>query len=91
MKRQQIFELVEKERAYQQEKWGDRFDALSTPNDWVAYISKYLGQTVTMPWNREIFRTQILKVMTLCCAVLEQESYAVRHYDQSESNNGRIA
>lgn len=82
MDRSEIFALVEKERAYQDKKWGRTFDDLNTPNDWITYIAKYLGQAVSLPWNRDQFRTGIIKVMTLCCAVLEREDYAARHYDQ---------
>jgi hypothetical protein len=82
--RQDIFAEIEKERAYQDQKWGRTFDDKNTPNDWITYIAKYLGQAVTLPFDRTMFRTQILKVMTLCCAVLERDSYAPRHYDKGE-------
>ena len=81
MDRMLIFDAVIKERQYQETKWGAAFDDQNTANDWVAYLAQYLGQVVTLPWNREVFRTQILKVMTLCCAILEREEYAPRHYD----------
>ena len=84
MTRQDVFEKIEAERAYQDVKWGTAFDSRNTPNDWVAYISKYLGQAVTMPFDPGAFRTQLLKVATLATAALEQESYAPRHYDNSE-------
>jgi hypothetical protein len=81
MTRQEIFDAVEKERAYQDGIWGREFDDKNTSNDWIAYITKYLGQALTLPWNKETFQKQILKAMTLCCAVLERDSYAARHYD----------
>ena len=84
MTRQEVFNAIETERDYQNRKWGNDFDSKNTPNDWVAYISKYLGQAVTMPFNAETFRTQILKVATLATAVLEQDSFAPRHYDTGE-------
>lgn len=84
MNRNSVYEAIEKERSYQEEKWGSTFDAKNTPNDWVTYITKYLGQSVTMPFDSEQFRTQILKVATLCTAALEQTDYAPRHYDKSE-------
>jgi hypothetical protein len=84
MVRREVFEEIEKERAYQQDKWGNDFDEKNTPNDWVAYMSKYLGQAVTMPFDVEKFRTQILKVATIATAVLEQADYAPRHYDTGE-------
>lgn len=84
MTRQEVFEAIETERAYQVGKWGSEFDSKNTPNDWVTYITKYLGQSVTMPFDSERFRTQILKVATLAVAALEQNSYAPRHYDSTE-------
>jgi hypothetical protein len=84
MDRTEIFASIEKERAYQEQRWGNGFDTLNTPNDWVTYITKYLGQSVTMPFNAEQFRTQLLKVATLAVAALEQPTYAPRHYDTTE-------
>lgn len=74
------------ERTYQQGRWGDEFDSKNTPNDWVAYIAKYLGQAVTMPWNPETFRKQLVKVATLCVAAIEwcdrtSGQMPKRHYD----------
>ena len=80
--RTQIFGNIETERAYQEQRWGTEFDSKNTPNDWVAYISKYLGQTVTMPFDEATFRKQMLKVAALAVAALEQDTYAPRHYDQ---------
>lgn len=81
MDRQEIFKLVDAEREYQNKKWGTTFDDKNTPNDWVAYVAIYLGKAVTLPWNRDAFRTAILKVVTLGVAILERENYATRHYD----------
>lgn len=41
-----IFYEISAERKYQQGKWGDDFDSKNTPNDWVAYLTKYVGQSV---------------------------------------------
>jgi len=76
-----VFADIQDERGYQINKWGHDFDSKNTPNDWVAYIAKYLGQTVTMPFNETVFRTQLTKVATLAVAALQQEKYAPRHYD----------
>lgn len=80
-RRSDILDSIGAEREYQNEKWGNSFDSKNTPNDWVAYISKYLGQSVTMPFDDGRFREQILKVASLAVAALEQDSYAPRHYD----------
>jgi hypothetical protein len=81
MNRTQVFNLIDQERTYQNQKWGETFDNKNTPNDWVAYIAVYLGKAVTLPWNRETFRTAILKVASLAVAILEREDYSPRHYD----------
>lgn len=81
MTRDEIFAAVDKERAYQDEKWGPSFDDKNTANDWVAYLAIYVGKAVTMPWNRVAFHASVLKVMTLCCAILERDDYPPRHYD----------
>lgn len=82
-RREEIFEMVERERAYQDIRWGKGFDDQNTPNDWIAYITLYAGKAVTMPWDQETFRTMVLKVMTICCAILERDEYAPRHYDKA--------
>ena len=82
MDRQQIFAEIEKEREYQNHKWGEDFDNKNTPNDWVAYMMKYLGRAVTTtPFERQAFHIAILKVVTLGVAILERAEYAPRHYD----------
>lgn len=84
MTREDIFAEIERERAYQDKKWGREFDNKNTPNDWVAYIALYLGKAVTLPWDRTAFRTAILKVAALCVAILERGAYAPRHYDNHD-------
>ena len=84
MTRESIFELINGEREYQDNKWGAEFDLLNTPNDWVSYITSYTSKAVTLPWDRETFRKNILKVATLAVAVLERDTYAPRHYDKQE-------
>jgi uncharacterized protein YcbX len=79
-------EEMDKERQYQVKKWGDEFDRKNTPNDWVAYIGKYLGQTVTLPWNPEEFKKQLVKVATLAEAAYAwcervDGNMPKRHYD----------
>lgn len=81
MERSQVYALIDAEREYQS-KWPPEFDNANTPNDWVSYIVKYLGQSVTLPWNRVTFRTAMVKVAALAVAVLEREEYSPRHYDK---------
>ncbi len=81
MKQRQIFDAIVLERQHQDEKWGREFDDKNTPNDWVAYLTLYVGKAVTMPWDRAHFRNAVLKVAAICFAILEREDYAPRHYD----------
>jgi hypothetical protein len=82
MERANIYRAITEEREYQEEKWGDRFDKLNTPNDWIAYITLYAGKAVTLPWDINAFRKAVLKVAAICVAILEREQYAPRHYDK---------
>lgn len=85
-----IFDEIRDEREYQKKKWGDEFDSKNTPNDWVAYIAKHVGQAVTMPWSEVDFRTQLIKVATLCVAAIEWcdktgGNMPKRHYDSEKT------
>lgn len=82
VRRLEIFEAIADERDHQDDKWGEDFDALNTPNDWVAYITAYAGKGVTLPFNEPLFRASMLKVAALAVAILERDNYAPRHYDQ---------
>jgi len=81
MDRYEIVAAITAERDHQDEKWGTEFDDKNTPNDWIAYLTMYVGRAVTMPWNRMQFRIAVLKVAAICFAILEREDYAPRHYD----------
>jgi len=74
------------ERIYQNSKWGDEFDSKNTPNDWVAYIARYLGRAVMMPWDKNTFKNALIKTATLCAAAYEwcertDGKMPKRHYD----------
>lgn len=84
--RKEIIGEIMRERAYQQERWGDEFDSKNTANDWLAYIGGYLGRALTMPWNPAQFRVGLVKVATLCVAAIEWcdrtgGEMPPRHYD----------
>lgn len=88
---QKIFSEVREERVYQDEHWGTEFDDLNTPNDWAAYMLVYLGQAVAMnretrQFDRERFRTQMLKTVTIGVAALQalerNDGMPRRHYDR---------
>lgn len=85
MARKQVFTEIEKELKYS-DKWGKIFDDKNTPNDWIAYITKYAGQAVTLPWNSDTFRSQLIKTAGLCISAVEaldrnNNKLAKRHYD----------
>jgi hypothetical protein len=84
MNQAEIFQAVKQERDYQNVAWGTNFDRQNTPNDWVAYMTRYLGKSVTAPFDAAEFRKRILQVVALGVAALEQEDYAPRHYDVVE-------
>jgi hypothetical protein len=77
--------LQERQRA--QEKWGNDFDDKSTINDWVAYITVYLGEAVSYKnEDPEKIPDSLVKIAGLAVAALEtywrnNDSMAPRHYD----------
>lgn len=82
----EVFNDIRKEREYQETRFGNDFDSKNTPNDWIAYISRYTGNAVTMPWNAWMFRKQLVKVAALCVAAIEwcdrtKGEMPKRHYD----------
>ncbi len=85
--RNSIFEEINKEREYQDQKWGVEFDDQNTLNDWATYINIYLSKAADMSNkdNPKIQRLHLLKVAALAVAALEtfdrNEGYAPRHYD----------
>lgn len=84
MRREEVFKAINDEREYQEKRWGAAFDEKNTPNDWVAYITKHAGMSVTLPLDKAQFRNQMLKVAAIAVAVLERDEYAPRHYDEEK-------
>jgi hypothetical protein len=76
--RKGIFAEIEKERAYQQDRWGDKTDdTLNTPWMWAAYIglysTKWMAGTFS-PLKRDVtdtFRACMVKVACLAVAAIE--------------------
>jgi hypothetical protein len=91
MTRKEIFEAIEKERAYQEEKWGVDFDDKNTPNDWVVYLCMYATDAAKMSggpkktFDVEKYKKNLLKTASLAVAALEAldrlETPPKRHYD----------
>lgn len=81
-----FYEKMVQERIYQLNKWSGEFDSNNTPNDWSSFILKYSGNTVTLPWNPQEFKKQLVKVATICAAAYEwcertKGNMPRRHYD----------
>ena len=89
--REQIFEEINKERDYQDQKWGTEFDDRNTLNDWVTYISIYLARAADMGniHDPEKQRLYMLKVASLAVVALEtfdrNNGFAPRHYEPVDS------
>lgn len=83
MTRAEIFEVINDEREYQDKRWGTEFDYKNTMNDWISYITRYLGKAQVLDRNAGLgeFRQNMFKVAALAVAALEQDGYAARHYD----------
>lgn len=76
--RDPIFEEIDKERRYQQERWGNGADdAKNTPWHFVAYIAKYAGGWQAGTWAPlqtdvvTAFRTAMVKVAAIAVAAIE--------------------
>ena len=80
-----VYDEIKAERDYQIDKWGEDFDSKNTANDWVAYITAYLGQAYTIPFNKVQYRKFLIKVATLAVAAVEtldrEGNPAPRHFD----------
>lgn len=85
MKRADVIALIEKERDYQDGKWGGpEHDGKHHPFDWIVFIQKYLGKAAAgvmraanhpelirrKAWKQHV-REMFVKVAALCVAVLE--------------------
>ena len=86
MSRQNIFNMIDSEREYQDAKWGPEFDDRNTANDWCAYINNYASRASTFDLNQDEFEIAMLKVAALAVAAIETSRRnagpAPRHYDQ---------
>ena len=76
--RDPIFEEIDKERRYQQDKWGNGADdAKNTPWHFTAYISQYVGKWMAGTWaplqsdTVTAFRTAMVKVAAIAVAAIE--------------------
>lgn len=77
MSRQQIYDLIEQERSYQDRKWGhETDDTKNTPWMWVAYLARYAtnwmhGQFDISKNDADDFRKNMIKVAAIAIAAVE--------------------
>lgn len=86
--RQAIFQQIDGEREYQDQKWGTEFDDKNTANDWARYIADYTMKATPMKgFSQEVFEKHMMKVATLAVAAIETSRRnggpAPRHYDDA--------
>ena len=67
---------VAKERGYQMQKFGNDFDDLNKPNDWIAYITAYASRVYGGPEYKDgaapvDFRQSMVKAAALAIAAIE--------------------
>ena len=94
--RESIFAEIDKERSYQDGKFGTSFDDKNTLNDWVTFITRYAGEAAfvangakadTIPFSiRLAQRQKLVKVAALAVAAIEAfdrngQNFPRRHYD----------
>lgn len=83
--RSNIFQEINKERDYQDSKWGIDFDNENTINDWATYINIYLAKATSFGVSKKDQRKFMIKVAALSVAALEtfdrNGGFADRHYD----------
>ena len=85
-----IYDEIQAERAYQDNKWGTTFDDQNTVNDWMAYINIYGAKATDMKATPETQRLNMMKVAALavaaCQAFDRNDGFAPRHYDVQEND-----
>ena len=86
MNRQEIFNKIDEERTYQENKWGVEFDDQNTINDWVTYINQYASHAARMNVGVDHVEENLIKVAALAVAALEaidrNGGLPNRHYDE---------
>lgn len=83
MSRQNIFNMIDSEREYQDSKWGQDFDERNTVNDWTTFINRYASRASEAESSEE-FEIAMVKVAALAVAAIEtcrRDGIAPRHYD----------
>ena len=63
MKRTEIYDLIDNERAYQEKRWVN--EPIHSPTEYLAYISEYvrIGNTLATFEDNEVVNPKIMDVM----------------------------
>lgn len=66
-----IFDDINDERKEQDKLWGGpEHDDLHSSNDWIAFIAKHAGRAVVWPFDKSVFRKQMVRVAALAIAAI---------------------
>lgn len=70
-----IIDAILDERKRQDDLWGKEFDDINTPNDWVAYITRYVSDGAYNGKDNKFdinhFRKRLVQSAALCVAAIE--------------------
>lgn len=81
MKRAEVYELIEGERAYQEKKWNadtTESEGLHSPGEWLVYMQDYLSEAIHMasrnpdPLGTNLAMENIRKITGMGVAAMEQ-------------------
>jgi hypothetical protein len=89
MERQQIFDAISKERAYQDVLWGPTFDDYNTADDWATFITYYVTRSlVSKKFDQDKFVVDLIKVAALAVAAIETcnrtRNFSPRHWENTD-------
>jgi hypothetical protein len=80
-----IFEQIDNENCYACDQWGYDFDDHNTINDWISYMTIYMGRAVNLKASKEEQRKNLKKVANLAVSAIESfdrnNGFPKRHYD----------
>ena len=83
--RETALKAIDRERKYQDEKWGPEFDDKNTANDWIAYIDRYAAKSAEIGLSPGHYQIAMVKVAAIAVAAMEASSrndgLPPRHYD----------
>ena len=88
--REEILMEISEERERQDALWGTEFDDKNTPNDWLAYIVRYVAEGGYYgrleQYDPQQFRDFLIKAAALCVAAVEayerNGGFPPRHYEK---------